>query len=183
MLPTPRSLAGRLQAGFSQLEILFATAVLLVAGLAFSSAMVTSMHLADSTRAHSLASEAARRVLEEMQDVEFEQVLALYNADPSDDPSGAVAPGANFSVEGLSVPVDDADGFVGLVEFPLTAGELREDADLAEFGLPRDLDGSGDVDSLDHSGDYALLPVRVTVRWRTDENSMQVVLRTLLAQR
>jgi len=158
-------------------------AVLMVAGLAFSRAMVTSMHLADSTREHALASEAARRVLEEMQDAEFADLLALYNGDASDDPAGVAAPGATFAVDGLTAAADDADGVVGAVEFPLTGGRLIESAALSEFGLPRDLDGSGDVDDLDHAADYALLPVRITVRWRTDDSPMQVVLRSFLAQR
>lgn len=174
---------GRRDAGFSQIEILFATAVLMVAALAFSRAMVASMHLADSTREHTLASEAARRVLEEMQDAEFSDLLALYNADPSDDPVGVSAPGASFTVEGLTPAMDDTDGIVGAVEFPLTGVKLLEDAEIPEFGLPRDLDGSGDIDDVDHASDYALLPVRITVRWRTDGGPMQVVLRSFLAQR
>jgi len=175
--------AGRNDSGSSQIEILFATAVLMVAGLAFSRAMVTSMHLADSTREYAVASEAARRVLEEMQDAEFADLLALYNADTSDDPIGVTSPGASFEVDGLTAAADDADGVVGAVEFPLTGAQLLESANLPEFGLPRDLDGSGDLDELDHSTDYALLPVRITVRWRTDGNPMQVVLRSFLAQR
>ncbi len=183
MHPQTSPTRGRREAGFSQIEILFATAVLMVAGLAFSRAMVSSMHLADSTREHTLASEAARRVLEELQDAEFADLLVLYNADPSDDPAGVVGPGASFAVEGLSAAADDADGLVGAVEFPLSGGKLLEDVALRDFGLPRDLDGSGDIDDFDHAGDYALLPVRITVRWRTDGNPMQVVLRSLLAQR
>lgn len=179
----PRSPAGRPQAGFSQLELLFAIAVLMVAALSFSSAMVTSMHLADSTREHTLASEAARRVLEEMQDAEFDDLLALYDDDPTNDPGGVVVPGSRFAVSGLTPAVDDADGFVGSVEFPLSEGKLLERAELPEFGLPRDLDGSGTLDDADHSTGYALLPVRISVRWRTDGAPMEVTLRSFLAQR
>jgi len=178
-----RSTARRDVAGFSQIEILFATAILMVAGLAFSRAMVSSMHLADSTREHSLASAAARLVLEELQDAEFSDLLVLYDDDPSNDPSGTIGPGSTFAVAGLSPTADDADGEVGSVEFPLTDGELLETSELPEFGLPRDLDGSGALDEFDHSTDYALLPVRITVSWRTEGGPMQVVLRSILARR
>ncbi|MEQ1892119.1 MAG: hypothetical protein ABL998_06220 [Planctomycetota bacterium] len=167
----------------TQIEVLCATAVLMVAALAFSRAMVASMHLADSTRQQALASEAARRVLEEMQDATFADLIKLYNASTADDQVGVTSPGATFVVEGLTPAADDADGIVGAVEFPTTAGVLHENADRPDFGLPRDLDGSGAVDAADHTTDYALLPVRIVVRWRSNNGPMQVELKSLLAAR
>jgi hypothetical protein len=54
---------------------------------------------------------------------------------------------------------------VGEIVFPLAAGELREDLDEPRMGMPRDLTGEGDIDNLDHSLDYRLLPVLVRLRW------------------
>ena len=97
----------------------------------------------------------------------FDQVYALYNADPADDPLGpGTAPGAGFAVPGLSAVPGDADGLVGLVVFPEVGGELREDSADADLGMPRDLDLDGAVDDVDHSGNYGVLPVLVRVEWR-----------------
>jgi hypothetical protein len=168
----------------SQVEVLCATAVLMVAALGFSRAMVASMHLAESTRQHTLAAQAARDKLEELQDAEFEDVLALYDTATANDPGGAgTAPGASFDVAGLTPTEDDEDGACGAIEFPTTSGQLLENAQLPDFGLPRDLDGSGGVDGGDHALDYALLPVRIVVRWRTDGGPMQVEVKSFLAQR
>lgn len=168
----------------SQVELLCAAAVLMVAGLGFSRALVASMHLAEATRQHTLALEAARAKLEELQDAELRDLLVLYDADPSNDPGGAgSAPGEGFTVDGLTPTPDDEDGLCGGVEFPLVDGELLETAELPEFGLPRDLDGSGDIDGIDHASDYALLPVRVVVRWRTEGAPGRVEVRSFLAQR
>jgi len=184
LLRLPSSSRPRARGGFSQIEVLCATAVLMVAALGFSRAMVASMHLADSTREHALAIEAARRVLEELQDAEFSDLWELYNANSADDPAGlGSAPGANFAVDGLTPAGDDADGFCGSIEFATTDGQLIETAELGEFGLPRDLDGDGTLDSADHAADYKLLPVRVVVRWATDGGPMQVEVKSLLAER
>jgi hypothetical protein len=141
------------------------------------------MRLGDTTRERALASEAARQVLEELQDQEFSDVFALYDARTDNDPQGfGTAPGPGFAVEELQPQIDDADGVVGEIVFPVVGTELREDADLPELGLPLDLNGDG-LDGLDHALDYQLLPVAVRVRWRSSGAPMQVELRTYLCER
>src|SRR4029077_3113943 len=105
-----------------------------------------------------------------------------------DDPGGpATAPGANFAVTGLSTVPGDADGMVGEYIFPteLVGGvaQLREDVVDARFGMPRDPDGDGDVDSIDHSGNYRILPVRVRLRWKGMNGVRVLELESILCSR
>ena len=50
-----------------------------------------------------------------------------------------------------------------------------------QLGTPRDLNGDGDVDQEDHSGDYQLLPVVVRVRWAGSSGFERVELKSMLA--
>lgn len=171
------------RAGSTIVESAIALAVVVLALVGFSRAVISSVVTAEQQAEASLALEAARAVIETLQAATFEDVYALYNANQDDDPAGA--PGPSFAVEGLRPLDDDADGLVGEILFP-TAGtggglELREDVDDASLGMPRDLDGDGAIDSNDHSTDYALLPVLVRVRWRSSSGPARMELRTLLA--
>jgi hypothetical protein len=99
-----------------------------------------------------------------MRAAEFEQVFALYNPDPADDPLGSgTAPGSTFTVDGLSPAA--AGAVVGRIEFPVVDGLLRETCVDAELVMPRDLNLDGVVDSNSRAGDYAILPVRIVVEW------------------
>lgn len=165
----PRRL--RRSSAFTLVEVCVAGAVLAIALSALVGSMVTSMSLHRVNHETALAQQGARRALEELQAVPFREVFAAYDAYSGDDAGlSVVARGAAFAVAGLSAPPGDADGLCGEVLFPVTlvggVPELREDVVDAELGLPRDLNGDGLVDALDHSADYVLLPVRVRVAWR-----------------
>lgn len=149
-----------------------AVAVLAVGTLVLSKTLMASASLSLTVRERATATEAARRVLEELQDQPFSEVLALY--------TGA---NANFAVDGLAPQESDGDGMVGEIVFPVEDGELREDLDLPKLGTPLDLDGLGGIDGADHAADYRLLPVLVRVAWRGGDGPMLVELRTILAQR
>lgn len=43
--------------------------------------------------------------------------------------------------------------------------ELREDTVDPNLGMPRDLNGDGVIDGLNHASDYVILPVRIEVKW------------------
>ena len=118
----------------------------------------------------------------------FREVFACYNADPGDDLGLTIAArGPNFTVVGLDVQTGDPDGFCGRVLFPSVAPggaeELREDFVDAGLNMPRDLNGDGMVDALDHGDDYVLLPVRVRVEWRGISGPRQIELETMLSAR
>ncbi len=142
--------------------------------LTISMSMFTSV-LASTARESKLksetafASDALRATVESMRAENFEEIYARYNSNPADDPSGpGTAPGSNFAVEGLTAAPSDVDGFVGEVDFPEREGKLREDVNDATLAMPRDLNGDGVIDSLDHHADYRILPVHLRVTWLSE---------------
>ncbi|MFT5049294.1 MAG: prepilin-type N-terminal cleavage/methylation domain-containing protein [Chlamydiales bacterium] len=176
---------GSRRAGFTLIEVMVAVVLLSVAMLGFSRAVVSSMIASDTDRGVRMAAEASRSQLETLLGSDFSQVFALYNDNPADDPGGVgTAPGSTFDVEGLDVQDGDADGQVGkfLLPFVQKAGiwELREDLDLPELGLPRDLSGDGIIDDQDHSTDYVLLPARVRIDWQGAGSPAHVQFHTVL---
>jgi len=51
------------------------------------------------------------------------------------------------------------------------------------LGTPRDLNGDGLVDSVNHAGDYLLLPVSLTLRWKGKTGVRVLEIQTFLADR
>lgn len=71
---------------------------------------------------------------------------------------------------------------VGVSQSLMGKWMLREDMDLADLGMPRDLNGDTVIDALDHRYDSRVLPVCVRVSWkgRYGDRSMDVY--TLLTE-
>jgi hypothetical protein len=165
-------------------ELLIAVVVLTVAVTGFSSSVLSSLVLNRMNRETDVAQQAARRMLEEVQGEEFDEVFACYNSREGDYAGAGVESGAGFAVAGLDVQAGDADGLVGRVEFPIVdvlgVDELREDVVDAGLGMPRDLDGLNGIDGLDHANDYQLLPVRVVVQWNGVRGARRIALETVL---
>lgn len=162
-----RSGHGSPENGWTLLEIVISTVILLTILVGFSYGLVSSTSLGRATREQGTAREAARWRLEELRGTVFEEVLARFNEEPGDDPAGGTSPGAHFDVPGLDPRPDDPDGHVGEIVFPLSEdGELLEDLELERLGMPRDLTGEGDIDDIDHALDYRLLPVLLRLQWR-----------------
>ncbi len=172
--------------GFTLLELMIVMSVLLVAFLAMSQTLVTSIKLTSVNRESALAADGIRERVEILQGVEeFSELFALYNANPDDDPGGVPgsAPGSGFAVDGLRLVEGDPDGFVGEIVFPTIGFELREDAENTDLGMPRDLDGDGGLDREDHAGDYRLLPVLLRLHWSQGGLERTMEVRTLIADR
>jgi prepilin-type N-terminal cleavage/methylation domain-containing protein len=167
--------------GFSLLEVMISSTVFLIVAGAVVTTLVVSNALNMTGRETALASRGAQSILEELKATPFEEVFARYNVIPDDDPGGT-SPGANFAVTGLTPGSDDADGFVGAIEFPGGGQELHEDGEDAELGLPRDLDGDGAVDDQDHAADYRILPVRVVISWNGQNGARTFELVTVLTE-
>jgi prepilin-type N-terminal cleavage/methylation domain-containing protein len=165
----PASHRGR--AGFTFIELAVVLIILLVALLIFSNTINGMARQRAVNRESSIAMEAARNQVESLRGSDYRQIFALFNSDPDDDPEGpGTAPGHRFLVAPLSPPPESEDGLQGEIFFPAgldpTDGlELREDVELTELGMPRDLNGDSIIDDLDHSGDYFILPVLVRIRW------------------
>ncbi len=163
-------------------EVMVVFVVLTVAMAMFTSTMASTARQRMTKRESAIAAEAGRRMLEVLRASIHAQTFARFNASPEDDPGGVgTAPGRHFAVAGLAPAFDDADGCVGEIVFPSSGPTLREDVDLPELGMARDLDADGEIDELDHAGDYAVLPVMVRMRWQSRNGPREMEMFTLLA--
>jgi len=159
---------GSAKGGWTLLELVISTVILLIVLLGFSYGLVSTTSLERAVREQGLAREALRGQIELLRATTFEDVLQRFE-------------GASFDVPGLAARPDDADGHVGTVVFPISEdGELLEDLDLPALGMPRDLTGEGDVDDLDHHADYHILPVLVRIEWRGSAGDSVLEMSTML---
>lgn len=147
--------------------------------------------LRQTAREEWLAAAEAQNRMELMRSLPFRDVLRSYDHDPLNDPNGpGTAPGAAFAIQGLDATTGDEDGMVGEVLLPsINMGssiapdwQLREDMQEPLLGLPRDLNGDAITDGHDHSGDYAVLPVLVRVRWKGAYGPREIRLFSSLTQ-
>ena len=161
---------------------MIAIALLAIALMGFSRSMVSSMVASQTETEIRSASEAGQSVLEELSGATFSDVFALYNDDPDDDPAGVTGPGSSFIVDGLDAT--QPGGSAGEILLPIVevdgGYQVREDLELPEIGMPRDLNGDGVIDAVDHSGDYVILPVRVRLEWDSGRGRSEVVFRSVL---
>jgi prepilin-type N-terminal cleavage/methylation domain-containing protein len=174
--------------GFTLLEVTIAIVLLTLGISVYSSTLLASMQLERANRESARARRAAEAVLESMAARPFGEIFAAFNASKADDGALTVpALGPGFDAQELTPVPGDADGRTGEVRFPtvLVAGfeELREDVVDVGLGMPRDLNGDGPQDALDHSADYVLLPVCIRVEWASAGGRRQFELNTLLANR
>jgi type II secretory pathway pseudopilin PulG len=150
--------------GFSMVEVAVMLAIVTIALGMFARTMASAKQLDPIATESAFAASAARTALEEMRNHPFEQMFALYDADPSDDPNGAgTGPGPHFKVPGLT-STNEA-GWVGTISFPTVQSALREDVVDEALGMPRDLNADGNIDTADHAADCILLPIRVRCDW------------------
>jgi len=170
--------------GFTLLEVAFGTALLTVGISALLSVIIGYSRLVRVNTESGIAQQAARQMLERMQDTTFAQIFATYNTVTADDPSGVgTAPGRNFVVAGLTPLANDADGSVGEILFPMNGSQLRENVTDTALGMPRDLNGDSITDSADHAANYVLLPVTLRLRWRGAAGPRTMNVRHLLTNR
>jgi hypothetical protein len=162
------------RSGLALVEIAVALPVILVASWMLLSTIVATTKTRTINRENALAAEVMRSILESMRNEDFEEVFALYNAEPFDDPVGpGTAPGARFAIPGLQPLPTSPDGMVGTIRLPvldvstgpIPVWELREDIADEQLGMPRDLNLDSIVDQSDHSGDYRVLPVMLEAEW------------------
>lgn len=160
--------ARRSRRGVTLLDVTIAATLLAIAITSLMGLIVSSIRLGRVNRESVLANQAARRAIEEMRAVAFEDIFTTYRDAP------------DFAIRGLQPQTNDVDGMVGQYLFPTVGTALREDVDDAGLGMPRDLNGDGAVDAADHAGDYRVLPVRVRVSWRGVSGNRTIELTTLM---
>ena len=179
-----RARARRDRAGHTLLEATIALGVMLLAVLAYSRSVTGGVRDQAGLTERTTALNAAREMLETLRGTDFAQVYALYNGNDADDPGGAgTAFGDGFAIDGLLPQAGDADGLPGRILFPEgpVGNDLREDLVLPQFGLPYDLNASGDIQAAPVNADYQLLPVRVRVEWTGSNGDQELEVRTWLA--
>lgn len=139
-------------------------AIVSVAATMYAQTVASSARLDPIAADTATAADAARVAIEALRAQPVDQVVAMFDADPVNDPGGpGTAPGSTFAVPGLAPIAMGA--FVGRIDFPMLDGRIAEDLQDEWLGCPRDLNADNLVDSLDHRDDWVLLPVRVRLEW------------------
>lgn len=168
------------EAGVTLVGVVVAGVIMTIAVCGLVSAMLQSGRLSRTSRSTIEAALLARHVVETIRACSPDEVLPRYNADPLDDPDGpGTAPGSTFPIQ-----TRGGEAFVE-VRFPDggVPGCVREDVTDPPLGLPRDLNGDGTIDSIDHSADYRLLPVRIRLHVDDPSGRRTTEILTLLARR
>lgn len=163
-------------------EVMVALVILTMCVGMLTSTIASTTVQATVNRENAIAVEAARAAFEDMHNVPFEDVFALFNETGLDDPDGVnTGFGPHFAVIGLQPADDDPDGMVGEVILPGAEGILLETEVNELLGLPRDLNGNIQIDEYDQAGDYLVLPVVVRLRWRGSAGVREFEMATMLA--
>ena len=93
--------------------------VLLVSMTLFSGTVVSMIRQRSVNRDAALAASEVQNIFERMRNEDLEEVFALYNEDPFDDPGGpGTAPGSTFQVDALALATGGPAG-IGEVIFPV----------------------------------------------------------------
>ncbi len=166
------------EAGFTLLEVTAVAGIFVIAAGGIMLLNATMERHARISQEFELAEETTRRVVEGIRYLGFDSFPNLVNLlddDPSNDPDGMDAPGNTYATGGipLTVPglVAASDSPTGqLVEIILHTDETEVNASM---GLPRDLNGDGDmVDTNVNTSvpSFVILPITVRIHW-SNENS------------
>jgi prepilin-type N-terminal cleavage/methylation domain-containing protein len=152
--------------GFTLLELVIAIVIFTVAVGALARSLMGGFALGESTKDRVLAMSAIENTVAKVSAEDFTTAFYHYNSNAADDPLGAGSSvGSGFAILSLEAIPGDVDGLAGEIMFPGNGTTLREDVVDLDLGMPRDLNGDGVIDGLDHSTDYTLLPVRIQVSW------------------
>ncbi|MDB2576697.1 prepilin-type N-terminal cleavage/methylation domain-containing protein [Planctomycetota bacterium] len=178
----------RPSAGFALIEMVIAASILMIGALGFLQLFAAAADLNGANREGAVAREAAQRALTRLAAFEpRENVFALHNDDPTDDPAGQPLAGfllSGFEVDGLSPRADDPDSRVGRVIFPIDpiTGALHPEFMSSDFSVAPALIGAGVSEEVaDAYG--LLLPVVVRIEWQHKGRPIQHEIVTLISPR
>lgn len=174
------------RAGLTLVDLMIGSVVMIIAVLATIGTIQTTSALGESTRETTIAYQATRAMVEELQAQPFEDLFRRYNSDDTDNPllGTLPSPGDTFAVDGMDLQATDLDGFAGQLRFPVDEfGVLREDLVAPEFGLPMDLNGDGIIDGDNRIDDHIRLPLRVRVDWTGNAGDRFTEFSTVLFRR
>ena len=178
-----RSLPGaKLRGGFGLVDICVALFVLSASLGVLVSAVFSGIRLARSDEETAVASQALRSALARIGSLPPREAFAILNAEKADDIAGQTS-AAYLALEESLLGDSSGQAVTIQVVFPVQddlPGVLREDLELPALGMPRDLDGDGEIDSADHSGDVVLLPVLLRLEWEGAAGLQSLQLATIL---
>ena len=158
------------QAGLSLVELLIALTVLTISANGLASFFTAVPRMMDEAQRKRTVMDEAMGMYEELRGQEFESLFVRYNESALDDPALGDAPGNQRILTETARSLGSGPGRPASISlfFPAPASspmELREDTVDPNLGMPRDLNGDGVIDGLNHASDYVILPVRIEVKW------------------
>ncbi len=171
----------RNEAGFSLIETMIVLGTITLTILGVITAHLTCARLGQTNHETQAAAQRVRSIMEEVSSTDVSEVPAIFDAVAGNDPGGSgTAPGSTFATSALSA---DSTGARGTIELPVNnAGQVREDLVMPQLGMPRDLNGDGAIDSLNHAADFHVLPVIVRLRWSGISGNREMRIMTILAR-
>ena len=158
------------QAGFTLVELLIALTVLTISANGLVSFFTAVPRMMDEAQRKRTVMDETMGMYEELRGQEFASLFVRYNETTLDDPAFGNAPGNERVLTETARCLGSDPGSPASIRlyFPALSGspmELREDMVDPGLGMPRDLNGDGVIDGLNHASDYVVLPVRIEVRW------------------
>ena len=144
---------------FTLLEVMISLTLLTIGFMGFAPFLVASARSYDLIREESTAFQALREQAEIIRGIPFARIATTCGS-------------ASFTVDNI--------GASGTIRVFLNENDTSPDARL--FGLPRDLDGDGQVATTDVSANYLLLPVKINISWQSSKGQQSKALYLLFAQ-
>ena len=162
------------RSGFTLVELSLAMVIMVVALVSISAATLQSHSLRRTNRERVLANNAVRSVAERIHSLSYrtiedspddwvQEIINTYG------PGGTI--GNTFNVDELNAPL--GANTVGAIT--IITDETTTDLDVnANLGLPRDLNGDLDATDTDVTGDARLLPIVITLNYRSGAGTASI---------
>lgn len=162
---------GAPRGGFTLIELCIAISLLMIGMVSVISATTRMHSLRRQNRERTLSQNAIRSVAERIhaQSYRFSDSPDTWSQDLIGvfGPGGSV--GNTFPVRGLNIVPGDAT--VGTLQI-ITDETVTDDTLGVQVGMPRDLDGDGAATNIDVANNARVLPVLITLRWRSQSGGV-----------
>lgn len=192
----PKQRLDRCRGGFTLIDGLIGTTILVISILGLVASAFSGRHLSRSVEERGVAFATLGRFVERIRaDADWAGLYARLR--PLSQESAGDAALVSLAVD-TSLPTQAADAYYADFNVPTTLGTvtflvqvpvamvggapvLREDEVAPRFGLPYDLNGDGVVDSDPRDADYRSLPIVARIRWQhPGEATQEAILSTWL---
>jgi len=170
------------KAGFGLVDLCVALVVLSISLGVLVGAVFSGIRLARTDEETALASQALRATLARLASLEPRNAFVILNAEDGDDLQGQSAQ-TYLAVQEELLTDRQGQPVTISVTFPVdpaNPGVVREDLELPALGMPRDLDGDGEIDGADHADDLVILPVLLRLDWEGAGGPQSVQMATIL---